>query len=236
MNAIIRNIPNYITLSNLCCGILSIIFTLNNQLDLAALFIFLGVFLDFFDGFFARVLKVENDFGIQLDSMADLITSGLAPSFIIFKLININEINYQTEEFPFAIISLIAFLIAIFAALRLANFNIDKTQKDIFKGLPTPMTAIFIASLPLIKSSIFSSIYNTYSLCIISILLSILMVSKINLFSIKLNFKENISSQLNAIRLCMLISSLILLFFFNLAAIPFIVVLYIILSIINNII
>ena len=168
--------------------------------------------------------------------MADLITSGLAPSFIIFKLININEINHQTEEFPFPIISLIAFLIAIFAALRLANFNIDKTQKDIFKGLPTPMTAIFIASLPLIKSSIFSSIYNTYSLCIISILLSILMVSKINLFSIKLNFKENISSQLNAIRLCMLISSLILLFFFNLAAIPFIVVLYIILSIINNII
>ena len=185
MNAIIRNIPNYITISNLCCGILSIIFTLNNQLDLGALFIFLGVFLDFFDGFFARVLKVENDFGIQLDSMADLITSGLAPSFIIFKLININEINHQTEEFPFAIISLIAFLIAIFAALRLANFNIDKTQKDIFKGLPTPMTAIFIASLPLIKSSIFSSIYNTYSLCIISILLSILMVSKINLFSIK---------------------------------------------------
>ena len=76
MNAIIRNIPNYITISNLCCGLLSIIFTLNNQLDLGALFIFLGVFLDFFDGFFARVLKVENDFGIQLDSMADLITSG----------------------------------------------------------------------------------------------------------------------------------------------------------------
>ena len=100
MNAIIRNIPNYISLSNLCCGILSIFFTLNNQLDLGALFIFLGVFLDFFDGFFARVLKVENDFGIQLDSMADLITSGLAPSFIIFKLININEINHQIEEFP----------------------------------------------------------------------------------------------------------------------------------------
>ena len=240
MNAIMRNIPNYITISNLCCGIVSIILTFNNLLDFAALFIFIGVFLDFFDGFFARLLKVENEFGIQLDSMADLITSGLAPSFILFKLININEKNQTIGEFtwelPFFSISLIAFLIVIFAAVRLANFNIDKNQKDSFIGLPTPMTAIFIASLPLIESSIFSSIYNnTYSLCIISIALSILMISKINLFSIKLNFKENISSQLNIIRLCMLISSLILLFFFNLAAIPFIVVLYIILSIINNI-
>ena len=240
MNAIMRNIPNYITISNLCCGIVSIILTFNNLLDFAALFIFIGVFLDFFDGFFARFLKVENEFGIQLDSMADLITSGLAPSFILFKLININERNQTIGEFtwelPFFSISLIAFLIVIFAAVRLANFNIDKNQKDSFIGLPTPMTAIFIASLPLIESNVFSSIYNnTYSLCIISIALSILMISKINLFSIKLNFKENISSQLNIIRLCMLISSLILLFFFNLAAIPFIVVLYIILSIINNI-
>ena len=240
MNAIMRNIPNYITISNLCCGIVSIILTFNNLLDFAALFIFIGVFLDFFDGFFARFLKVENEFGIQLDSMADLITSGLAPSFILFKLININEKNQTIGEFtwelPFFSISLIAFLIVIFAAVRLANFNIDKNQKDSFIGLPTPMTAIFIASLPLIESNVFSSIYNnTYSLCIISIALSILMISKINLFSIKLNFKENISSQLNIIRLCMLISSLILLFFFNLAAIPFIVVLYIILSIINNI-
>ena len=86
MNAIIRNIPNYITLSNLCCGALSIIFTFNNQLDLAALLIFTGVALDFFDGFFARILKVDNELGIQLDSMADLITSGIAPSFILFKL------------------------------------------------------------------------------------------------------------------------------------------------------
>ena len=64
MNAIIRNIPNYITIANLCCGILSIILTFNNQLSLAALFIFLGIFMDFFDGFFARLLKIENEFGV----------------------------------------------------------------------------------------------------------------------------------------------------------------------------
>ena len=235
MNAIIRNIPNYITIANLFCGILSIISTFSNQLSLAAFFIF----LDFFDGFFARLLKIENEFGLQLDSLADLVTSGLAPSFILFKLLNANNTTQFFVEFsfetPFSSISLIAFLIPIFAALRLANFNIDKNQKNSFIGLPTPMTAIFIASIPLIKSEFFNSIYsNTSTLCIISVVLSILMISKLNLFSIKVNFQENLSSQLNMMRLFMLISSLILLFFFNLAAIPFIVVLYIILSIINN--
>ena len=239
MNAIIRNIPNYITIANLFCGVLSIISTFSNQLSLAAFFIFLGIFLDFFDGFFARLLKIENEFGLQLDSLADLVTSGLAPSFILFKLLNDNNTTQLFGEFsfetPFSSISLIAFLIPIFAALRLANFNIDKNQKNSFIGLPTPMTAIFIASIPLIKSEFFNSIYsNTSTLCIISVVLSILMISKLNLFSIKVNFQENLSSQLNMMRLFMLISSLILLFFFNLAAIPFIVILYIILSIINN--
>ncbi len=239
MNTIIRNIPNYITIANLFCGVLSIISTFSNQLSLAAFFIFLGIFLDFFDGFFARLLKIENEFGLQLDSLADLVTSGLAPSFILFKLLNANNTSQFFVEFsfetPFSSISLIAFLIPIFAALRLANFNIDKNQKNSFIGLPTPMTAIFIASIPLIKSEFFNSIYsNTSTLCIISVVLSILMISKLNLFSIKVNFQENLSSQLNMMRLFMLISSLILLFFFNLAAIPFIVVLYIILSIINN--
>tara|TARA_B100001287_G_scaffold259182_1_gene246150 strand:- start:930 stop:1529 length:600 start_codon:yes stop_codon:yes gene_type:complete len=198
----------------------------------------LGVFLDFFDGFFARYLKVENEFGIQLDSMADLITSGLAPTLILFNLINANEKNLLIGifEVPFSGISLISFLVVIFAAIRLANFNIDKKQKNFFIGLPAPMSAIFIASLPLIESSEFYSIYSsTVSLCIITIGLSILMVSKIKLFSMKLNFKENISSQINATQLSMLIFSLLLILFFNLAAIPFIVVLYILLSIIKNI-
>ena len=239
MNAIIRNIPNYITIANLFCGVLSIISTFSNQLSLAAFFIFLGIFLDFFDGFFARLLKIENEFGLQLYSFADLVTSGLAPSFILFKLLNANNTTQLfgelSFEIPFSSISLIAFLIQIFAALRLANFNIDKNQKNSFIGLPTPMTAIFIASIPLIKSEFFNSIYsNTSTLCIISVVLSILMISKLNLFSIKVNFQENLSSQLNMMRLFMLIYSLILLFFFNLAAIPFIVVLYIIISIINN--
>ena len=109
MNTLKRNIPNLITLSNLFCGCVSIIYASNNQLEYAALFIFIGIFLDFFDGFFARALNVENEFGIQLDSMADLITSGLAPSFILFKLIDLNSTTEHhallNSEIPFSLIN-----------------------------------------------------------------------------------------------------------------------------------
>ena len=235
MNVIKKNIPNFITLLNLLCGIISIIFALNNQLDIASALIFCGVILDFFDGFFARILKVQDDFGVQLDSMADLITSGLAPSFILFKLFclktTFNNLSIFSIEFPFPLIALTALIVPIFAAIRLSSFNIDQNQKNQFIGLPTPMTAIFIASLPFINFE-----YNFYYLCITAILLSLLMVSKIKLFSIKINPDGDMQTKLNIFRIIMLVSSLILLFIYSLAAIPFIVVLYIILSIINNLI
>ena len=232
-------IPNIFTFLNLFFGCVAIVQGLQGDLYLLAVFVLFGIVCDFFDGFFARILKVENALGIQLDSMADLITSGIAPSFILFKLININEPNLNVDnlELPFSILSLTAFFIVIFAALRLAKFNIDTSQKNSFTGLPTPMTAIFIASLPLIESSTLVQIFNnTILLCIISLTLSLLMVSKLKFFTIKLNFEKNVLNQLNAIQLCMLISSLILLFIFHLGALPFIVVLYVLLSIINNII
>jgi CDP-diacylglycerol--serine O-phosphatidyltransferase len=240
MNTLKRNIPNLITLSNLFCGCISIIYAFNNQLTYASVFILIGIFLDFFDGFFARILNSTDEFGAQLDSMADLITSGLAPAIILFKLIS-NQSNIENNfildtEIPFPTISLIALIIPIFAAIRLSKFNIDNNQKDSFIGLPTPIPAIIIASIPLIKLDAYNPIYdNTTFLCFIAIVLALMMISKLKLFSIKINFQEKKLTQLNIIRLIMLISSLILFLFFNLAAIPFIVVLYITLSIINNI-
>ena len=150
MNVIKKNIPNFITLLNLLCGSISIVFSLNNHIEIASILIFLGVFLDFFDGFFARIFKTENDFGLQLDSMADLITSGLAPSLILFTLFSNLSIEQMTisSAISFPLVALIAFLLPVFAAIRLSNFNLDKNQKDSFIGLPTPMVAIFIASLP----------------------------------------------------------------------------------------
>ena len=232
MNALIRNIPNFITLSNLLCGVLSIIFAFNDNLILAAIFIFVGNFLDFFDGFFARLLKVEDKFGLQLDSMADLITSGLAPAIILFHLIkNQSQIQYP-DTVPLAFLALI---IPVFSAIRLSNFNIDLSQKNSFIGLPTPMLAIFIAAIPLINLQLFPIYSNIMFLCGISIILSFLLVSKINLFSLKVNLKKISIDKLNILRVILLSSSIILFLLFNFAAIPFIVILYIILSLINNI-
>lgn len=239
MNTLKRNIPNFITLSNLFCGILSIIYSFNNQLSIAAIFIFIGIFLDFFDGFFARILKVENEFGLQLDSMADLVTSGLAPSIILFHLICDQSSTAEYLIFsvytPFPPIALIALIIPVFAAIRLAIFNIDTNQKDSFIGLPTPMVAIFIAAIPFIEIADKKTFYdNSIVLCLISLILSFLMVSKIKLFSLKIKSQEKTLNKLNIIRIILFSSALILLWLFNFAAIPFIVALYIILSIINN--
>ena len=232
MNALIRNIPNFITLSNLLCGVLSIIFAFNDNLILAAIFIFVGNFLDFFDGFFARLLKVEDKFGLQLDSMADVITSGLAPAIILFHLIkNQSQIQYP-DTVPLAFLALI---IPVFSAIRLSNFNIDLSQKNSFIGLPTPMLAIFIAAIPLINLQLFPIYSNIIFLCGISIVLSFLLISKINLFSLKVNLKKISIDKLNILRVILLSSSIILFLLFNFAAIPFIVILYIILSLINNI-
>ena len=232
MNALTRNIPNFITLSNLLCGVLSIIFAFDDNLILAAIFIFVGNFLDFFDGFFARLLKVEDKFGLQLDSMADLITSGLAPAIILFHLIkNQSQIQYP-DLVPLAFLALI---IPVFSAIRLSNFNIDLSQKNSFIGLPTPMLAIFIAAIPLINLQLFPIYSNIIFLCGISIVLSFLLVSKINLFSLKVNLKKISIDKLNILRVILLSSSIILFLLFNFAAIPFIVILHIILSLINNI-
>ncbi len=232
MNALIRNIPNFITLSNLLCGVLSIIFAFNDNLILAAIFIFVGNFLDFFDGFFARLLKVEDKFGLQLDSMADLITSGLAPAIILFHLIKNQSQTQYPDMVPLAFLALI---IPVFSAIRLSNFNIDLSQKNSFIGLPTPMLAIFIAAIPLINLQLFPIYSNIIFLCGISIILSFLLVSKINLFSLKVNLKKISIDKLNILRVILLSSSIILFLLFNFAAIPFIVILYIILSLINNI-
>ena len=124
----------------------------------------------------------ENDFGLQLDSMADLVTSGLAPSLILFTLFSNLSIESTTiySGISFPLVALIAFLLPVFAAIILSNFYLDINQKDSFIGLPTPMVAIFIASLP------FNNLIdlNLMFLSIITILLSLLMVLQTNYIQI----------------------------------------------------
>ena len=229
MNAIKRNIPNIITLANLTCGLFAIFFAFEGNLVLSATFIFYGAFFDFFDGLLARILKVGSEFGKQLDSLADMITFGVAPGIIMYHLINLS-IKEST------LILFIGFLIPIFSAIRLARFNIDERQSASFIGLPTPAAAIFVAALPLIAKYQQLPMFTDYRFLIaLSIILSLLLVAKISLFSLKFSKEERINSRLNIFRITLIISAVILLFIFQFAAIPFIVILYLILSILNNI-
>ncbi len=238
MNAITRNIPNIITLANLFCGLCAIIFAFQGNLQLASFCIFAGAFFDFFDGLAARLLKITVDLGKQLDSMADMVTFGVAPGFILFHIMcdSSQEILFRSatvEGFFFP--AILALLIPIFSAVRLANFNIDTKQATSFIGLPTPVLAIFVASLPLIdKYQQLSMLSDLRFLIVITVILPLLLVAKIPLFSLKFSKEEGMASNLNIFRITLILASLILLFVFQFAAIPFIVILYLILSIVNN--
>jgi len=237
-----KHIPNIFTLSNLSCGLIAIFLAFQSQLVLAGLFIVIGLFFDFFDGMLARIFKVSGELGKQLDSLADLISFGVAPSIIVFQLIykvETSDFLMQSDETnnlflhwsPF-----IAFLIPIFSALRLAKFNIDSNQTSSFIGIPTPANAMFFIALPLIleyQESSFMAAYinNLYFLIIATIVMSLLMVAEIKLFSFKLKsfaWKENIVQYL-----FILISGL-LLWLFHFVAIPIIILLYPVISLIKK--
>jgi len=239
MNALKRNLPNLITLASLSFGFFSVIFAFQGNLEIASMCIFAGAFFDFFDGLVARLLKVSSELGKQLDSFADLVTFGIAPGIILFQLLYLNfsegcfELGLKESIFCPAFIAL---LIPAFSAIRLAKFNIDSKQETSFIGLPTPAVGIFIAALPLIeKYQALPMFTDLQFLILISIVLPLLLVVNIPLFSLKFNKEENIKSRVNVFRIILIISAVNLLFFFWFAAIPIIVILYLILSLLNNI-
>lgn len=252
---IFRHIPNTITCLNLLCGCFAVIAALSGHVLDAALFIILGAVLDFFDGFAARLLKVSSDIGKQLDSLADMVTFGLAPGFILVQsyvsylnrdLANAEGINFPIN--PYVSTSFLHFLenpalfipllIPIFSALRLAKFNVDERQALGFHGLPTPASALWCISIPLIQFYSPSYLPNLNSVVgssafIIgsSIGLSALMVSDIPLMAMK--FKD-FGWKGNEIRYGFLISALLLLIILQTVALPVILLLYVIVSIIHN--
>ena len=240
--SIFKHIPNLITLGNLSFGILSILFAFGGQLTAASICILLGAFLDFFDGFFARLLKVSGELGKQLDSLADLISFGLAPSVIVFQLLFQLETNdffqpssIHLSDFSNHLLPYIAFLIPIFSAYRLAKFNIDTRQKDSFIGLPTPANALFFISIPFIveqeEGLIYDLLFQKEIIVISVILLSLLMVSELQLIALKF---KSLSWSENKYRYILIVTSLILLLLLGFEAVPIILILYIVLSIINK--
>ena len=161
------SIPNIFTLLNLLSGFAAIVLALENKnyLVYSSMLIFAGMIFDFLDGFFARLLNKYSDLGKELDSLADLVTFGVAPAMIVYQLLKISlKVSEFSFELPFIqILVLISpALIVFFSALRLAKFNIDERQFEQFLGIPTPVSAFFFASLPLLKD------FNPDELIIIS--------------------------------------------------------------------
>jgi len=244
-----RFIPNFITLLNLFCGCIAVLFAVHNNFVFAAYFVFLGIFFDFFDGFLARKLNVQSELGVQLDSLADMVTSGVVPGIIMFKLITLVSDQPDFAELPhewnsifhwngvkLAPLALIGLCITLASAYRLAKFNIDDDQQTYFKGLPTPANTLLIISLPLIiefqnSDFINAIILNKWFLIGLTLLSCYLLNSSIKLFALK--FKDY-SFKGNAIRYIFILLSIVLLIVLQFAAIPFIILLYIILSLLNK--
>jgi CDP-diacylglycerol---serine O-phosphatidyltransferase len=227
-----KNIPNFITCLNLFTGCVAIYIAFQGNLVMAAYLVGVAAVFDFLDGMLARLLHAYSEIGKQLDSLADMVSFGVLPGVIMFQLMrksamaDPNTSLYQAELFPF-----LAFIIIIFSALRLAKFNIDTRQTTLFIGLPTPANTLFVASLPLILAAdqfnLGQYFMNQYVLLGLTLVLSYLLVAEIPLFALKF---KNLAWKDNATRFIFLLIAIPLLFLLKFAAIPVIIVLYVLLS------
>jgi len=229
---IVKHIPNAITCGNLVCGCLAIISIFEGDLPMAAYLVGMALVLDFFDGFAARLLKVSSPIGKDLDSLADMVTFGVVPGLMTYKLLAMSAADTPWLKYT-------ALIIPVFSCIRLAKFNNDVRQSDSFIGLPTPANAMVICSIPLIVTgdSALSILYinwleQPYFLITMFVVLSLLLVSEIPLLALK--FKD-FKLAGNGIRYLFLGVSLLLILTLKVMAIPLIIVFYILLSIVNNI-
>lgn len=183
--AVKKHIPNAITCCNLFSGCIACTMALEGSFVWALAFIVLGAVFDFFDGMAARLLGVASPMGLQMDSLADDITFGLAPATMVFTFMK--QLTASFYYLPFAdILPYVAFFIAVFSAVRLAKFNIDKRQTTSFMGLPTPANALFWASLIAGAGDWIISLNAGWFLVLALIALSsFLLVCDIPMFSLK---------------------------------------------------
>ncbi len=237
MNKIRRNIPNAITCGNLLCGCLAIVQAFNGDLIWAAYLVGIAAVLDFFDGFTARLLHVSSPIGKDLDSLADMVTFGMVPGIVMFQLLKVSTLLVVNQPI-WLYMPYIAFLIPVFSGIRLAKFNNDIRQTESFIGVNTPANSMLICSLPLIigtgeqsESALASFILNPYLLIGVTVVMSFLLVSELPIFSFKF---KSFGWAGNEIRYVFLIMALILLITLQFVGIPLVIVLYILMSVINN--
>lgn len=240
-NRIISNIPNFITILNLLSGCLAILWSFDD-LKISVMFIFAAALFDFADGLAARLLKAYSNLGKELDSLADVVSFGVAPAMIMHHLLRMaiidkdSSFTFETATGMQLIIILAPFLLVAFSAIRLAKFNLDTRQQDSFIGLPTPASGILIASISFIllfsETDLKSNfLLSTPLLIFLVLLLCFLMVSNIPMFSLKF---KNLSFNDNKIRYVFLILAVVLVVFLKLWALPALIFAYIMLSLMNT--
>lgn len=245
-----KHLPNILTLANLFCGALAIVFTLHAPSFIAtyqgqdymvtapppvywgSVMIGIAALCDFLDGFAARLLKVSSPIGKELDSLADVVTFGVAPGMIMYQLLR-SAWMQQPDAMEVSLISVIpALLIPCFAALRLAKFNLDERQKTDFIGVPTPAVGLVVASFPLLMlyghSVLQIWLQKIWLLYLLIALFCLLMVCDIPFFSLKI---KSFSFKNNALRYILIILVLISIPFLKWAAVPFAFALYVVLSV-----
>ena len=220
---LLRHLPNLLTIGNLLCGCVGIIFTIQYSTSMAAWFVWAACVFDFLDGFAARALKVNSPIGKELDSLADMVSFGVLPSIVMFQMMDIIS---SSSFIPYT-----AFGLAIFSALRLAKFNIDENQKDTFIGLPTPANALFITSLVYLEGPWSIFISNDLFLVVITFTFSFLLVAPWELFALKF---KNFTWADNKMRFTFIGISVLLVAVWQAAALPFAILLYVLLSLLTR--
>ena len=246
----VKQIPNLFTLLNLAFGCMAIVVTLQNgitiqyaaegnqvidipeKMGMASLCIGLAAMVDFLDGFVARLFKAGSAMGKQLDSLADLVSFGVAPAMILYQFLRLSMAKEEDGINSSIIWLLPAFIIACAGAWRLARFNIDDTQSYGFKGVPIPAAGLVIASLPLIywnehSATLVGLILNKWVLYGIIVMLSGLMVCNLPMMALK--FKD-LSLQNNLPKILLAMAAVIAFLFLHWMAVPAIFVAYLILS------
>lgn len=236
-----KHIPNAITLLNLLAGLLALIHAFNGNYNEAFSLVCLGIFFDYWDGFFARIWKVQSPIGLQLDSLADMVTSGVVPGLVMYKMLadiqeNQSQYNLTEDTYYMGVVPYLGFLITLASCYRLAKFNVDTRQTDSFIGLPTPANALLIMSIPMIQFHsefewLVDFLSNPYVLVGVTVLSSYLLNAEIPLFSLKV---KSFSLEKYKMQVVFLILSLILIVLLEFIAIPIIILLYVILSVVNN--
>ncbi len=245
MEQIKKGLPSFFTSLGLISGCISIVISVSRgDLNLAGYFILAAAVFDFIDGFVARTLNRITAFGKQLDSLADVVSFGVAPAMILYRLILLSYVSSSSEadfdvmnpSFGKSVVLYSSFLVVVFSALRLAKFNLDPEQTKNFKGLPTPANAIFIGALGFIAESShafpFASLtFNRYFLLAVVALSCYLLVCNTRMFSLKFS---SFGIRENSMRYIFLLLAAVLIVVHGFPGLAPVIVLYVIISLVNN--